>query len=287
MFDRDRSVRELPGFCRDLEAAGLDDIWVVEDLSWAGSITTAATALAATERLRVGIGVAPAPLRNPALLAMELATLAELYPGRLVAGIGHGVASWMAQVGAKVTGPLALLSETVSSVRALLAGERISVEGSYVQLREVALTHPPAVPPKVVVGAIRPKSLQLAGRVGDGAVLAEGVGPDAVRAALANVATGRAEGTAHGPAELVVFTHLVVEPDAAELARLTEPIRAEFATVHGIAPAEVALAEGSAAQVAERIEALWAAGADTVVLRPVGEEPMATVRRALTALGRN
>jgi len=291
MFDRDRPVRELPGFCRELEAAGLDDLWLVEDLTWAGSIATAATALATTERLRIGIGVAPAPLRNPALLAMELAALAQLYPGRLVAGIGHGVPDWMAQAGAKVPAPLALLSETVSSVRQLLAGERVSVRGRYVTLTEIALAQPPAVPPPVVTGVIRPKSLRLSGRVADGTILAEGVGPAGIRSASTHIEQGRAERTEDGPHELIVFTHLVVgagsgESDASELAGATEPIRAEFARVHGIAPAEVALADGSADEVAEKITALWTAGADTVVLRPVAAAPMAAVRRALAALGR-
>ena len=56
-------------------------------------------ALAVTERLAVGIGILPAVARNPAITAMELATLAGLAPGRVVAGIGHGVQEWMAQVG--------------------------------------------------------------------------------------------------------------------------------------------------------------------------------------------
>src|SRR3954471_11794595 len=64
MFDRDLPPESLIPFCRHLDAAEVDDVWVVEDLGWTGSISSAATALAATERLRVGIGIAPAPLRN-------------------------------------------------------------------------------------------------------------------------------------------------------------------------------------------------------------------------------
>ena len=50
----------------------------------------------------VGVGLLPVPLRNPALLAMELATVARLWPDRLVATLGHGVLEWMGQVGAAV-----------------------------------------------------------------------------------------------------------------------------------------------------------------------------------------
>src|SRR5688572_5671454 len=99
MFDRDISPEELPGFAKALDEAGADDLWVVEDLGWNGGVSAAAIALAGTSRLRVGIGIAPAPLRSPALYAMEIATLARVYPGRVVAGLGHGVADWMRQVG--------------------------------------------------------------------------------------------------------------------------------------------------------------------------------------------
>src|SRR5690349_15561600 len=105
MFDRDRAPEELPGFARDLDALGIDDLWVVEDLGWAGGMSAAAVALTVSRRLRVGLGIAPAPLRNPALLAMELAGLARMFPGRFVAGIGHGVGEWMAQVGAATPHP--------------------------------------------------------------------------------------------------------------------------------------------------------------------------------------
>src|SRR5918997_2452706 len=122
MFDRDRPPEDLPGFAAALQDAGADDLGVVEDLGGAGSIGAAALALAATTTLRVGIGIAPVPLRNPALLAMELATLARVHPGRLVAGLGHGVPEWMRKVGAEPAAKLALLEETVETVRGLLGG---------------------------------------------------------------------------------------------------------------------------------------------------------------------
>ena len=55
--------------------------------------------LGATERLTIGLGLIPVPLRNVAVLAMELATLQRMFPGRLRVGVGHGVQDWMGQVG--------------------------------------------------------------------------------------------------------------------------------------------------------------------------------------------
>ncbi|WP_143676126.1 LLM class flavin-dependent oxidoreductase, partial [Streptomyces milbemycinicus] len=144
MFDRDRKPEELSAFARAVEEYGADDLWVVEDLGWAGAISSATLALAATERLRVGIGIAPAPLRSPALLAMELAMVARVFPGRFIAGVGHGVPEWMAQVGAASPTPLALLEETITVVRTLLRGETATLDGRAVHIDGVTLVHPPA-----------------------------------------------------------------------------------------------------------------------------------------------
>ena len=64
---------------------------------WSRTVTSLAgsprrgAVLSTTERLDVGIGNLPAVVRNPVFAAMELATLAGIYPGRLIAGIQVGV----------------------------------------------------------------------------------------------------------------------------------------------------------------------------------------------------
>ncbi|MFI1849617.1 LLM class flavin-dependent oxidoreductase [Streptomyces sp. NPDC020480] len=286
MFDRDRKPEELPAFARAVEEYGADDLWVVEDLGWTGSIGSATLALAATERLRVGIGILPAPLRNPALLAMELANLARVFPGRFIAGVGHGVPEWMAQVGAASPTPLALLEETITVVRTLLRGETATLDGRTVHIDGVRLVHPPAEPPRIVSGVVRPRSLELSGRAADGTVMAEGQGPAAIAAALGHIAKGRAAAGADRPHELIVFTHLCVADDPEHVATASAPVRDEYSEWLGIPREEVFLAAGDAATAAERVRALWDAGAETVVLRPVGEDALPQVRAALAALER-
>ncbi|MGP4112509.1 LLM class flavin-dependent oxidoreductase [Streptomyces sp. 4N509B] len=289
MFDRSQRPEDLQGFAREAEEAGVDDLWLVEDLGWAGSVASAALALAATRRLRVGIGIMPVPLRNPALLAMELATLARVHPGRLVVGLGHGVPAWMAQVGADTPTKLALLEETLTTVRTLLRGETATVDGRAVRVDGVKLVHPPAadaVPP-LVTGVVQPRSLQLSGRVADGTILAEGQGPARVLAALDHIATGRAAAPADSAPdghELIVFTHLCVSEDAERLAAATAPIVAEYSEWLGIPPEDVFLAAGNVSTAAGRVHGLWGAGAATVVLRPVGDDPLAQVRDVLPSL---
>ncbi|MFG1804927.1 LLM class flavin-dependent oxidoreductase [Streptomyces sp. NPDC049040] len=280
MYDRDWAPEGLPGFAREVEALGADDLWVVEDLGWNGGISAAAVALGATERLRVGIGIAPAPLRSPALLAMEIATLARVFPGRLVAGIGHGVPEWMAAAGVAAGSPLALLEETVTSVRALLRGEEVRLEGREVRLDGIRLVHPATEPPPVVTGVVRPRSLELSGRVADGTLLAEGHGPRDLENALALIGKGGA--TAEHT--LTVYAYACVGDDAEEVARTLRPAVEGQSGWLGRPPEDVFTVSGTPAAAAGRVRELAAAGADTVVLRFSGAEPARQFGAVLDAL---
>lgn len=292
MYDRDLPPEGLADFAREVEAGGADDLWLVEDLRWAGSIASAATALAATRTLRVGIGITPAPLRNPALLAMELAALARIHPGRLVAGIGHGVPEWMEQVGAGTPHRLALLKETMDAVRALLRGEEVTLHGRVVHLDGVRLVHPPREVPPVIAGVIGPRSLELSGRVADGTLIVEGRGPDEVLGIRALIEKGRADadtGAGVGvagekPHMLLIFTHLCIDEDAEKARAALAPIVADYSELLGIAPQDVFTVSGSPADVAARVRSLWQAGIDTVILRPVGERPAQQFVRAVAAV---
>jgi alkanesulfonate monooxygenase SsuD/methylene tetrahydromethanopterin reductase-like flavin-dependent oxidoreductase (luciferase family) len=283
MFDRSQPPEELADFAQAVEELGADDLWVVEDLRWAGSIASAATALAATRSLRVGIGIAPAPLRNPALLAMEVGTLARLYPGRVVSGLGHGVPDWMRDAGALVPNRLDLLAETAAALRALLHGEEVTVQGKAIRLDGIRLVHPPEQPPPVVLGVIGPRSLEISGRIADGTLVVEGRGPRDLPAIRSLIDKGRGA-RANGAHEVIALTHLILEADP-EAARAVEaPIRAEFSGFLNVPEHEVFLASGDAATVASQVGALWEAGADTVVLRPVGDAPLDHFARTLAAL---
>lgn len=127
----------LRTIARTADQAGLDELWLWEDCFLAGGVAAVSAALAWTTNLRVGLGIMPVPLRNVALCAMEIAALARMFPGRAMPGVGHGVQEWMAQVGVKAGSPLTLLREYASSLRALLHGETVTVDGRYVH-REFA-----------------------------------------------------------------------------------------------------------------------------------------------------
>jgi 5,10-methylenetetrahydromethanopterin reductase len=247
----------------------LDELWLWEDCFKESSIAAAGAALAWTERVRVGIGLAPVPLRNVALLAMELATLHRLFPGRLVPGIGHGVQDWMGQVGARAASPMTLLREYAEALRLLLDGQEVTVSGRYVNLDRVRLDWPPEPGTPVLVGGTGPRTLELAGRVGDGiligSVTSEAELADSVAAARAGWVRGR--GAAGG--RLPVVTHLMAATGPGAEQRLADELR-RWDRTDGAAGRGVA---GDARAVADAVRRLADVGATSVVLQPTEDEP--------------
>ncbi len=183
-FDRTFPPPLVTDLARRLDRGGADQLWVIEDCFFTAGVSLAASALAVTERLRVGIGILPAVARNPAVTAMEIATLCALAPGRVLPGIGHGVQSWMQQMGVRPASPVTTLEEVLVAVRRLLDGDRVTVHGRHVHLDDVQLDRPPADPPPLLAGVRGPKSLAMAGRAAGGVVLAEPASPSYVRWAL-------------------------------------------------------------------------------------------------------
>lgn len=244
-----------------VEAAGLDELWVWEDCFKQSGVASAAAALAWTDRLRVGIGLLPVPLRNVALTAMELATLERMFPGRLLAGVGHGVQDWMAQVGARPASPLTLLREYSTALRSLLAGERVSVEGRYVQLDDVALNWPPSPPPPLMLGGSGPRSLDLTAELGDGTLLAAALTVPQVAEVGALLARTR------GPGHPLVATVIVATGPGAQ-----GRVDAEV-PLWGGEPGHGIGVGGDAERVAAEVRAFADAGATSVVFQPVEDEP--------------
>ncbi|MEU3251927.1 LLM class flavin-dependent oxidoreductase [Streptomyces sp. NPDC006997] len=256
-------LREVARLADD---SGLEELWLWEDCFREGGVATAAAALAWTERVRIGVGLLPVPLRNVAVTAMETATLHRMFPGRPVVVLGHGVQDWMGQVGARAESPLTLLREHLDALRALLRGERLTTEGRYVRLDDVALDWPPAGAPEVLAGATGPRTLRLSGAAADGTLLTSATSAAGVREARRLIDEGRASVGRTDPHRVVVYL-LAATGDGAD-ARLRAELAAE-----GLADVPGPGVAGDAAAVAEVVRAFAAAGADTVVLQPTGDEP--------------
>jgi alkanesulfonate monooxygenase SsuD/methylene tetrahydromethanopterin reductase-like flavin-dependent oxidoreductase (luciferase family) len=245
----------LRSVARAADEAGLEELWLWEDCFWESGIATASAALAWTERLRVGVGLLPVPLRNVAIAAMEIATLQRLFPDRITIGVGHGVQDWMGQVGARAASPMTLLREYLSALQGLLRGQKLTVEGRYVKLDEVQLDWPPG-PVPLYVGAVGPKTLRLAGELADGVILTGGTTTEKVAEAK----------RLSGGAKIVVYLHAATGPGGAE--RL-EAERVTWDYEEG----RDCFAAGDAQAIAAAVRRWAEAGADTVVLQPTPDDP--------------
>ena len=165
----------------------------------------------------------PAVVRNPVFAAMEIATLARLYPGRFQPGIGHGVAGWMRQIGAFPKSQLKALEEVTVTIRRILSGERLTFNGEQVQLDQVEVAHPPDQIPPISLGVRGPKSLALSGRVADGTILAEYAAPAYVLWAREQIAKGQREAGHNRAHRLTVFAFTCADTATASARQQLRP----------------------------------------------------------------
>lgn len=251
----------LPVTARAAERAGLDELWVWEDCFKESGITSLVSALAVTERLKVGVGILPMPLHNVAVTAMEIAMIERLYGGRARIGLGHGVLDWMRQAGARVASPLTLMREYFPALRGLLAGDEVSVQGRYVELDGVKLSWPPAERVPLLGAAEGPKTTALVGRLADGIVLTGGWSASMVRDSVARARAARAEaGASDSRFEVAVFLLADFGEGAAERME-SEFDRWAFTGERRYA------ATGSIETVAATVREVFDAGATTVLLQ--------------------
>lgn len=245
------------------DAAGLDELWLWEDCFLAGGISAAAIALSHSQRLRVGVGVLPVPMRNVALTAMEIATLARAFPGRVRIGVGHGVQDWMAQIGEKVTSPMTLLREHLTCLTALLRGEEVTFHGRYVHLDGVRLDWPPSPAPEILAAAVGPKTLRLSGELADGTVITGGTSPAALRSAISHIRAG----TERERHSVVTYLLCTTGPHA------QQDLHDEIAHWGFDLDADIGVA-GTAQDIATAAQRWIDAGTDTIVFQPRAAEPI-------------
>jgi alkanesulfonate monooxygenase SsuD/methylene tetrahydromethanopterin reductase-like flavin-dependent oxidoreductase (luciferase family) len=165
--------RDLPtavGLARHAEALGYESVWVTHGLGRDSFIVLAAFG-AATTRLGLGVGVVPIYPRHPVAMAQAALTLAEATAGRFTLGIGVSHRATMeAMLGLALGAPLDVMREYVAVLRGAL-GAGAAFEGRHFRVRwSLALPERPA-PPRIYLAALSRRMLELAGELGDGAIL--------------------------------------------------------------------------------------------------------------------
>jgi probable F420-dependent oxidoreductase len=156
---------------RALPDLGYTDVWSAET-NGTDAFTPLALAAAWEPTLRLGTAIVPVYTRGPALIAMSASALAQAAPGRFVLGLGSSspviVGNWN---GIAFTEPYKRSRDILRTTRAALAGDRVDGEFDTFTIKRFKLDQAPTPPPQIVLAALRPQMLRLAGREADGAIL--------------------------------------------------------------------------------------------------------------------
>jgi alkanesulfonate monooxygenase SsuD/methylene tetrahydromethanopterin reductase-like flavin-dependent oxidoreductase (luciferase family) len=152
---------------RAADRLGIDGVWSDEHIGFHDAIVPSAVYLRETERLEVSVvGISTAG-RHPGLIAMELASLAELGPGRVRAQVGTGDPSLIGKLGREIEHPVRSTLDFVRALRDAFAAKEMTVQYPGYAFRGFQMI-PLAPPPALDVMAVRPLMVRTAARVGDG-----------------------------------------------------------------------------------------------------------------------
>jgi probable F420-dependent oxidoreductase len=194
------------------EETGLGAVWLSERFGTKDMATVGGALAQATSRVTVGAAVTHFQTRHPLALASLGITMQALSEERFVLGVGRSIPIlWKAWGLPQTTNQV--LIDGVDLLRRLWTGERVRYDGplgSYPSLQLVDL--PAVAPPPVLLAAIGPVSLRMAGEHFDGAILHPFLTPEAQRRAVDAIHEGAREAGRDPHAVRVVAT-VVCAPD--------------------------------------------------------------------------
>ncbi|HEY7350153.1 MAG TPA: LLM class flavin-dependent oxidoreductase [Ktedonobacterales bacterium] len=288
------------------EELGYAEILVAEDYFCGGGFSVALAALNATKRIPVGLGIVSALSRHPAVLAMEIAAVSRLFPGRFRPGISLGLPMWVHQMGYNPAAPATVVRECLTSVRALLSGEELTATGQYFSSSAIKLAHPPREEVPLYLGVSGPKLLRVSGKYAEGTLLNLTATPAFVAWARQQVALGMKSAGRTNAHRFPVITLYSVGSDGAKAKEATRGFLSfvlaalgptAITDLYGISEqlADM-IARGGPGVVAREMPQAWIedmtisgtpeecvakmraflnAGADALLLFPLGPEDMA------------
>jgi probable F420-dependent oxidoreductase len=150
---------------------GYTDVWSAE-VDGADGFTPLTVAALTEARLNLGVAVTPVFTRGAGLLAMSVAAMAEVAGGRFTMGLGASsqpvVERWN---GITYEHPFAKTRDTLRFLKRALDGEKIDEVFETFEVHGFKLSRPVVERPPILLGALRPGMLRLAGREADGAIL--------------------------------------------------------------------------------------------------------------------
>ena len=188
-------IREGMRYAQLAEECGFEAVWQAESRLVREATVPMAAFAAVTERISIGSGVVNNWTRNVGLLAATFSTLDDLAPGRVKLGLGAWWDPLAAKVGIRRRHPVQAMRETVDVTRRLLAMDRVTFHGDFVDVDdiEIDIVHGDRSPkdvPIYIAATTGMRMMELAGELGDGVLLNYLVGPGYNELALEALATG-------------------------------------------------------------------------------------------------
>lgn len=236
---------ELSSLAREAEEAGASHVFVADEGTERDLFVVLSVIAQATSRVLVGAGVTNPFTRHPVTLAAGFATLAEIAPGRIVAGFGTGGTRTLAPMGFEPARPYTSLVQCLDVVEELLAGKEVTSEGE-VAVREARLSWSPGPLPIATAGR-GPKVERLGAARADW-ILLSGKAIDQVAGACDRI---REAGAAAGNDPRIAWSSYIGWDEA-----MLDEVRPHFTYIATDMPADLRRAAGIDDQTAGRIQAI-------------------------------
>jgi len=269
------------------ESDGFDAVWVANIFD-VDAITFLAIAGRETSTIELGTGVVPTYPRHPTAMAQQALTAAAASGGRFTLGIGlsHKVVI-ESMFGLDYSKPVRHMREYLSVLNPLLAGEQTMFRGEEYRVAARIQVQGASKPP-VLVAALGPQMLKLAGKMSDGTITWMGGPKYLADVAVPSIKAAAAEAGRPAP-RIVSGFPVAVTADTAAAKTSAQAVFAVYGTlpsyravldVEGAADASDVAITGSAAEVEKQIRALAASGVTdfNAAVFPVPGDAGATAR---------
>jgi 5,10-methylenetetrahydromethanopterin reductase len=209
-----RVVDPLPGIAQAVAAEdiGLGSVWVAERWEKKEVAVTLGALTQRTSAVRLVAGMTHFGTRHPIVIAGMAATLQALSGDRFVLGFARSILALWKGLGIKPPTNESM-GEYLKILRALWAGETVSYEGPAGHYPNMRMPETPKVAPPVILAAVGPKTLAVAGAHFDGVVLHPFLTTDGVRRSI-EIVHEAARNAGRNPQAVRVYAQVVVAPDA-------------------------------------------------------------------------
>ena len=262
------SIDAIAEHAKEAAQDGFSSYWLAEHPTGGLDAITVLTVVGLqVPDMELGTAIVPTFPRHPMVMAGQVHTLQNAIGHRFTLGIGLSHKPMMAQLGIPFERPIGHLKEYLSVLVPLLNGGRVSYQGEMISCDAQTFFKPSKATP-VVVAALGPQALNVAGRLADGTTLAW-VGPRTVREHIKpRISEAAATAGRAAPRIIATLPVCVTDDENGVRSRITKTLKmygelpsykAMFEREGISEPGQLALV-GSAAKVSDALAELAAAG---------------------------